>query len=108
MLSSIKDKSVVVTGGSKGIGKGIAKVFAQQGAKVTIVARGQEALEKAKNEIEGNVNTAICDVSDWESVKKMIDTTASNQGGIDIVCANAGIFPILKLLKWSHQNGIMF
>ena len=63
MLSSIKDKSVVVTGGSKDWERD-CKVFAQQGAKVTIVARGQEALEKAKNEIEGNVNTAICDVSD--------------------------------------------
>ena len=110
MLSSIKDKSVVVTGGSKGIGKGIAKVFAQQGAKVTIVARAQEALEKAKNEIEGNVNTAICDVSDWESVKKMIDNTASNQGGIDIVCANAGIFPNTKIIEmepseWDHVLG---
>ena len=108
MLSSIKDKSVVVTGGSKGIGKGIAKVFAKQGAKVTIVARGQEALDNAKKEIGGNINTAICDVSDWESVKKMIDTTASNQGGIDIVCANAGIFPNTKIIEMEPSEWIMF
>ena len=41
MLTSIKDRSVIVTGASKGIGKGIARVFAAQGAKVMVVARGE-------------------------------------------------------------------
>ena len=41
MLTSIKDRSVIVTGASKGIGKGIARVFAAQGAKAMVVARGE-------------------------------------------------------------------
>jgi len=45
LLTSFKGKSVIVTGGSKGIGRGIATVFARQGAKVTITARGEEALK---------------------------------------------------------------
>ena len=71
MFTSIKGKSVIVTGGSKGIGQGIAAVFAKQGAKVTLAARGEEALKDAVKKIEG---------------------------GIDIMCANAGIFPNTKIV----------
>lgn len=47
MFTSLADRSVIVTGGSKGIGRGIATVFARHGAKVTIAARGEDALKKA-------------------------------------------------------------
>jgi 3-oxoacyl-[acyl-carrier protein] reductase len=98
MLNSIKGKSVIVTGGSKGIGRGIASVFAKQGAKVTLVARGKEALEAAANEIDGDVRYEVCDVADWASVQGMVASTADAQGGVDILCANAGAFPQTKIV----------
>lgn len=98
MLTSLADKSVIVTGGSKGIGRGIATVFARQGAKVTIAARGEDALKKAAAEIGGHVRHELCDVSDWESVKAMVDRTAAAQGGLDVLCANAGAFPQTKIV----------
>ncbi len=98
MLTSLKGKSVIVTGGSKGIGRGIATVFARQGARVTITARGEEALKAAANEIEGDVRYEVCDVADWASVKAMIDSTVKAQGGLDVICANAGAFPQTKIV----------
>lgn len=98
MLTSLKGKSVIVTGGSKGIGRGIATVFARQGAKVTITARGEEALKAAANEIDGDVRYEVCDVADWASVKAMVDSTVQAQGGLDVVCANAGAFPQTKIV----------
>ena len=98
MLTSLADKSVIVTGGSKGIGRGIATVFARQGAKVTIAARGEDALKRAAAEIGGHVRHELCDVSDWESVKAMVDRTAAAQGGLDVLCANAGAFPQTKIV----------
>ena len=98
MFTSIKGKSVIVTGGSKGIGQGIAAVFAKQGAKVTLAARGEEALKDAVKKIEGDVRYEICDVSDWKSVNEMVNSVADAQGGIDIMCANAGIFPNTKIV----------
>jgi len=97
MLTSIKDKSVIVTGGSKGIGRGIATVFAKQGAKVTLAARGEDDLKSAASEMGDNVRFEVCDVSDWASVKAMVDATANAQGGVDIMCANAGAFPQTKI-----------
>jgi 3-oxoacyl-[acyl-carrier protein] reductase len=109
MLTSLKDKSVIVTGGSKGIGRGIATIFARQGAKVTIVARNEAELKAAAKEIEGNVRYAVCDVSDWDSVKTMVDDTAEAQGGVDVVCANAGAFPQTKIVEMdpSEWDGVM-
>lgn len=98
MLTSLKGKSVIVTGGSKGIGRGIATVFARQGAKVTITARGEVALKAAASEIDGDVRYEICDVSDWASVQAMMESTAKAQGGLDVVCANAGSFPQTKIV----------
>lgn len=98
MLTSIARKSVVVTGGSKGIGRGIAAVFARQGAKVCLVARGEEALARAAEELEGEVRYEVCDVSDWAAVQDMVDRVASAQGGLDVMCANAGAFPQAKIV----------
>jgi|MGYP001305088543 3-oxoacyl-[acyl-carrier protein] reductase len=98
MLTSLKGKSVIVTGGSKGIGRGIATVFARQGAKVTIAARNEDDLKKAAGEIEGDVRYEVCDVSDWASVKNMVDSTAAAQGGLHVMCANAGAFPQTKIV----------
>lgn len=109
MLTSLSGKSVIVTGGSKGIGRGIATVFARQGAKVTIAARGEESLKTAAAEIEGDVRYEVCDVSDWTSVKSMVDSTARAQGGIDVVCANAGAFPQTKIIAMDPDewDGVM-
>ncbi len=100
MLTSIKGKSVIVTGGSKGIGRGIANVFAAQGANVTIVARGERAARAACDEINnvgGKASYSLCDVSDWQSVTSMVDGVAAARG-IDIMCANAGTFPQTSIL----------
>ncbi|WP_419737853.1 3-oxoacyl-ACP reductase FabG [Ruegeria sp.] len=98
MLTSIIGKSVIVTGGSKGIGRGIVSVFARHGANITIAARGEETMKQVAAEIEGNVRYVVCDVSDWQSVNAMINLTAETQGGIDVVCANAGTFPQTKII----------
>lgn len=107
MLTSIKDKSVIVTGGSKGIGLGIARVFSSRGAKVTIAARGKEAAEAAVKELNdagGKARWSKCDVSDWNSVKAMVDEAAEAQGGLDIMCANAGVFPQTKMVDMDPEE----
>ena len=114
MLTSIAGRSVVVTGGSRGIGRGIARVFAAQGASVTVAARGTEDAERTVAEIRaagGSARASLCDVADWESVRAMIDAAAEAQGGLDVLCANAGIFPQVKLAEmspedWDHVMGV--
>ena len=112
MLTSIAGKTVIVTGGSKGIGKGIAKVFAAQGAKVMIAARGEEAASAAVAEIEASGGTAafhLCDVADWDSVQSLVAATKETFGAVDILCANAGIFPQKKMIDMSPEDwdGVM-
>jgi len=104
MLTSLKDKSVIVTGGSKGIGRGIATVFAKHGAKVTIAARNEADMMKAVDEIAGDVRYTKCDVSDWNSVKSMVEEAVKTQGGLDVLCANAGAFPQTKIVDMDPEE----
>ncbi len=97
MLTPITGKSVIVTGASKGIGKGIARVFANQGAKVMVVGRNGEAAAAAAAEIGNGARSFAADVADWEQSQAMAKAAADAFGGIDILCANAGVYPQTKL-----------
>ena len=93
-------KSVIVTGGSKGLGRGIAKVFAREGARVLIVARKPDAGERTAKEIvdAGGVASFFrADVSSRDDVEAMAREAVARHGGIDILCSNAGIFPSVRL-----------
>ena len=104
MLTSIAGKSVVVTGASKGIGKGIARVFARNGAKVTIVARRLAESKAAAKELGGDASAAIADVTNLAELEKMARSAARRNGGIDVLCANAGIFPQARIEDMSPEQ----
>jgi 3-oxoacyl-[acyl-carrier protein] reductase len=107
MLTSIRGRSVIVTGASKGIGKGMARVFAAQGAYVLIAARDLSQAEAAAAEIRtsGGVASAVAvDVSRAEDNALMAQTASERHGGIDILCCNAGIFPAAKLFDMKESD----
>ena len=100
MSSSLKGKSVIVTGGSKGIGKGIATVFARHGAKVMIVARNLKDAEACAAELTkagGTASGFAADVTKLGDMEAMAKEVANRHGGLDVLCANAGIFPQVKI-----------
>ncbi|XP_051995544.1 17-beta-hydroxysteroid dehydrogenase 14 [Xyrauchen texanus] len=91
------NKVVIVTGGSKGIGRGIVKVFVENGAKVVFCARGAEdgqSLESTLNkEGPGSCLFVSCDVSKDGDIKRLIDVTVERFGQIDCLVNNAGWHP---------------
>ncbi|TVQ57532.1 MAG: 3-oxoacyl-ACP reductase FabG [Rhodobacteraceae bacterium] len=107
MLTSIAGRAVIVTGASKGIGKGIARVFAAKGAKVMLAARGAADLDAAVGEIRaagGTAEAQVCDVTDWGSVQALVAATEAAFGGVDVLCANAGVFPQKKIVDLSPED----
>ncbi len=104
MTQSLQGRSVVVTGGSKGIGKGIARVFAQAGAKVAIVARHGDQAEAAAKEIGHGAFGLSGDVTSLASMEGVMKEVAGRNGGLDVLCANAGIFPPAKLEDMSSDE----
>jgi 3-oxoacyl-[acyl-carrier protein] reductase len=110
MLTSLEGRSVVVTGASKGIGKGIARVFARQGAKVLVVARHADQAEACARELGATASAFAADVTKLEDMEAMAKAAAERHGGIDVLCANAGIFPQAKIEdlsaeQWDHVLG---
>jgi len=110
MEHSVAGRSVVVTGGSKGIGKGIARVFAGAGAKVAILSRGLDQAEAAAHEIGMGAIALAADITDEASLAEAMAKVAQQFGGIDVLCANAGIFPQARLdvmsgKEWDHVVG---
>lgn len=95
-MKVLKDKVAIVTGGTRGIGKGIAQLFAEQGAKVIITGRSpsspaEQELNSALDPGDGEVKYYGCDISDKEAVNKFIGDLLKNYEKIDILVNNAGI-----------------
>ncbi len=100
MSASLKNKSVIVTGASKGIGKGIARVFAAHGARVLLVARTAAEGTAAAEDLRaagGTVSFFAADVTRRSDVAAMVAEAVNRHGGLDVLCANAGAFPACKL-----------
>jgi 3-oxoacyl-[acyl-carrier protein] reductase len=83
---------IVVAGGSKGIGRGIALAFAEAGAAVSICARGEQALEATRQELAAlghTTHAAHCDLADARAVAAYVANAADALGGIDVLVNNA-------------------
>jgi 3-oxoacyl-[acyl-carrier protein] reductase len=105
--ASLKGKSVIVTGASKGIGKGIARVFARHGAKVLVVGRDLKSAEATAQEFASEGGTASgfsADVTSLADMEKMAKAAVDRHGGIDVLCANAGIFPQVTMEEMSPET----
>jgi 3-oxoacyl-[acyl-carrier protein] reductase len=97
-------RSVIVTGASKGIGRGIALRFAEAGCRITVVARSGAAAKAVAEEITaagGATISVTADVGSEAGVTAMAEAAITQFGGIDILCANAGIFPTAKISDMS-------
>jgi len=100
MFSSLQGRSAIVTGGSKGIGRGIAETFAAAGVNVLLTARNQADLDTAVAALAdhpGRVSGLATDVTNPDDCRRAVETAVERHGGLDIVCANAGIFPSGRL-----------
>jgi len=89
----VKDKTVLVTGGSSGIGRATALRLAEAGAHLLIVARDAEKLARVRAEIEaggGRVTTYSCDISEKEACERLIERLLNEHGHVDILINNAG------------------
>jgi 3-oxoacyl-[acyl-carrier protein] reductase len=108
MFTSISGRTAIVTGGTKGIGKGIARVMAKAGANVLVTGRNRVDAEAAVRELDalgaGLIEYVLGDVADPADCRDMASAAVKAFGGIDILCANAGIFPDAKLMTMSEQD----
>ena len=100
MFTSLQGRTAVVTGGSKGIGRGIAETFANAGVNVVLTGRTQSDIDAAVADLSGRpgaVSGVAADVTSPEDCRRAVDAAMTQYGGLDIVCANAGIFPSGRL-----------
>lgn len=93
---AIKDKVIVITGASSGIGEATAKLVAKNGAKVVLGARREARLQEIVKDIEANGGQAaysVTDVRNPDEVQTLVDLAKSKFGGLDVIFNNAGIMP---------------
>lgn len=89
------ERVAIITGGGRGIGRGIALAFAREGAKVVICSRTRAEVEKVAAEVEwwgGEVLPVVADVTDEKSVSSLVGKTLERFGRVDLLVNNAGVW----------------
>jgi NAD(P)-dependent dehydrogenase (short-subunit alcohol dehydrogenase family) len=92
MTGKLAGKIAVVTGGSAGIGLGIAKRFAQEGARIFIIGRRQAQLDQAVAEIGGDAAAIQGDISSLADLDRIYATVKAQAGYLDVLAVNAGVY----------------
>jgi NADP-dependent 3-hydroxy acid dehydrogenase YdfG len=113
---NVKDKVVVITGASSGLGESTAKLLASHGAKVVLGARRKDKIDSVVKEISaagGKAAGFAVDVTQRAEVEALIKGAVDNFGRVDVMVNNAGIMPIapinlLKVDEWDRQIDINF
>jgi NAD(P)-dependent dehydrogenase (short-subunit alcohol dehydrogenase family) len=104
MSGKLSGKVALVTGGSAGIGLGIAKRFAEEGARVFITARHQSELDKAVAALGANATAIEGDSSDLADLDRIYQKIAVQAGRLDVLSANAGIYEAAKLGEITEEH----
>ncbi len=106
-MESLKDKVALITGGSKGIGLGIAEALLEQGMKVAITSRSEETAKAAARDLDRNEDNVLgiaADVRDYESQQKAVAAVLNKFGKIDVLIANAGLGHFENISDMSVQQ----
>jgi glucose 1-dehydrogenase len=117
MKTKLQSQTAIITGSSSGIGAGVAKTLAKEGANVVINFPTENSRQDAENVLAeiisngGNGITFKCDVSNENDVKSMFDTTIAQFGTVDILVNNAGLqkdspFDQMTLAQWNFVLGV--
>lgn len=109
METELKDKVVLITGASGGIGQACAKMFAEEGARLVLTGRRLEVLDQLKSELNTESIAITADLTSESDVKSLFNQTYEHFGQLDVVVANAAIWvsdevPIaeMSLDQWQH------
>lgn len=104
---SFKNRVVLITGGSRGLGLVLAREFADEGAKIAICARNKEELSRARADLEkfdAEVFEVVCDVRNQSQVNQMIDDVYAHFGRIDVLVNNAGVIQVGPLETQTKED----
>ncbi|WP_437204593.1 SDR family oxidoreductase [Planctomicrobium sp. SH664] len=110
-MSRIRDKVVLITGASSGIGEATARLLAERGARVVLGARRKDRLAAITKELCEQGHTAAAqklDVTDLASVRSFVEFAATKFGKVDVLVNNAGLMPLsrldsLKVDEWNRM-----
>lgn len=108
----LRGKTVLITGGSRGLGLVMAREFVREGARVAICARDAEELERARQDLEergGQVFTVACDLTDRTEAEQMVGRVREQFGEIDVLVNNAGIIivgPLEEMLVADFEEAM--
>lgn len=107
-MQNIENKTAFITGGSKGIGYGIAEALMQQGMQVAVTSRSQKAADEAAEKLnesgKGKAYGIEADVRDFDSQQKAVEKAVEKMGGIDLLVANAGIGHFASIEELTPQQ----
>lgn len=105
-IDSLNNKTVLITGGARGIGKGLAKACLEEGARVIITNLDSDTARTTCAELSslGDIRAVRCDATDRGAVDALMDDIWSNEGPVDLVFCNAGAGGMEKLLETSIES----
>lgn len=112
-MDDLAGRTVLVTGGARGIGLGIAAAFAAEGASLVLVDRDEDALSEARRglPVGSRIETFPLDIRDRDAFARVADEAEARLGPVDVLCANAGVgipdrMSTVDFALWDHVLGI--
>ncbi|HEU4510293.1 MAG TPA: SDR family oxidoreductase [Pyrinomonadaceae bacterium] len=103
----LRNKTVLITGGSRGLGLVLAREFASEGSRLVLCARDEQELEYARmdlGELGADVMIVKCDVRNKEEVAEMIAAVDTRFGGVDVLVNNAGVIQVGPIETMTHED----